>query len=108
MADRHFSIFSKKGTKLDGSTYYYFITRKHSNLTGNDEFLTVYFPEGHAPKKTDCPINIIVPDGKCRQDKKRKVNEETGVISTRRILYIDEWLVDEGNPFVDHSMDEFD
>ena len=101
-----FPIFSKKATNADGrkfDVYFGRIMRKD----GTTLPVTVKFREScGAPNPEDCPMNIVVDKSNANLASREFNDKETGEVRTSFTLWVKGW--DEGVPYVDHSLDDFD
>lgn len=102
------TIFAKRQqTKGENPrTFYNYL----STLVSRDGFETPvqvkFRDEAGQPKPEKCPINIIVDKGDANLVKRQYTIEETGEIRTAHTLWVAKWV--EGEPYVDHSLDDYD
>lgn len=99
------AVFAKKATNSEGRTY----TRYFSTLTrrdGSTFTCRVSFKGGekNSPLYEDCPMNVVVDRSNANLAKKPYTNEETGDTYDVFTLWINKWT--EGDPYVDHSLDD--
>ena len=99
------TIFAKKRNTKEGKVFYTYLT-KLMKKDGSETTASVKFREEcGSPKSDHCPMNIIVEKTDCNFSSKATTDEETGEIRTSNTLWINAWR--EGDPYVDHSMDDF-
>ena len=103
------TIFAKKKTTKEGKAFFtYFTTLKKKD--GTELTTEVKFREScGSPSGDSCPMNIEVDKSDCNFTEKpvtytTQDGEEKDAIS--RKLWIANWI--EGEPYVDHSMDDFE
>lgn len=99
------TIYAKKRTSKDGRSFYNFLTRLTNQKTMETITPQVRFNEGEAPKPEDCPINIVVPKGSSSLST-RTFTDRNGGQGIGYTLFVKEWQA--GDPYVDHSMDDFE
>ena len=107
------TIFAKKLVTKEGKTYYRYIsTLKRMAENGEVEEISTqvkFKEECGAPKGESCPMNIILDkkDANFRSKIETYVDKETGEEKDylKKTLWISKW--EEGEPYVDTSMDEF-
>ena len=107
------TIFAKKRNTKEGKVFYNFlatITKKD----GTSQVCTVKFrDDAGTPKAENCQMNILVQKDGCNLSSKKfqrqVVDEATGELSTEQgealTLWISKWA--QGQPYVDHSMDDY-
>ena len=99
------TIFAKKRNTKEGKVFFTYLT-KLTKKDGSEITSTVKFrDECGNPKPDKCPMNLIVEKTDCNFSSKASTDEETGEIRTSNTLWINNWK--EGEPYVDHSMDDF-
>lgn len=102
------TIFAKKRTTKEGKTFYTYIstmTRKDgTELTASVKFRD----ECGSPKPENCPVNIIVDKENANLSTRTYTREDNGELATSYTLWVSGWELDTINPFVDHSLDEFE
>lgn len=101
------SLFAKKRTTKEGKTFYQFLTTLEKK-DGTTETMRVAFRdiEGNSvPKADSCPRNIIVDKDNANVSTTRYTDNETGELKFRKTLWISKW--ESGDPYVDHSLDEY-
>lgn len=101
------TIFAKAMTSKDGRKYNRYLT-KLTKKDGSQLTVNVKFRE-EAGEPRNCPCNIEVEKRDCNYVEKLEqyVDHESGEAkeACRRTLWISEWA--DGEPYVDHSMDDF-
>ena len=102
-------IFAKKRTKKDGGDFTSYFT-KLTKKSGEEITTSVKFREDcGAPKREKCPMNIIVDKANANFVEKGITYEDAEGVEHEgidRTLWISEW--EEGAPYVDKSLDDFD
>lgn len=107
------TIFAKKRNTKEGKVFYNFLTTL-TKKDGTNQVCTVKFrDEAGTPKAEQCPMNIRVQKDGCNLSSKKfqrqVVDETTGELSTEQgealTLWISKWA--QGQPYVDHSMDDY-
>lgn len=100
------TIFAKKRTASDGKSFYSYL----STLTRKDktkQTVSVKFrDEAGNPKPEKCPMNIKFDRGSANVATKDFIREDTGEVATSYTLWVSAW--EPGEPFVDHSLDDFE
>ena len=99
------TLFSKKQSRNDGRIFYKYLatlTRKDGttftcqvNFKGDDK---------NKPDVAKCPMNIIVDRDTANLAKRALVDKETGEVFDAYTLWVSDWK--EGEPYVDHSLDD--
>lgn len=101
------SIFAKKRTTKEGKTFYQFLTTLEKK-DGTTETMRVAFRdiEGNMPPKPDsCPRNIVIEKDDANISTTKYTDNATGEIKNRKTLWVSKW--ESGEPYVDHSLDEY-
>jgi len=100
------TIYAKKRTTTDGKTFFSYLstlTRKN----GEKQTVSVKFrDEAGSPKPEKCPMNIKFDKGDANMATREFTREDTGEIGLSYTLWISRW--EQGAPFVDHSLDDFE
>ena len=100
------TIYAKKRTSNEGKFFFSYL----STLTRKDETkqtVSVKFrDECGSPKPEKCPMNIKFDKRNANMTTKEFIREDTGEISTSYTLWVSVW--EQGAPFVDHSLDDFE
>lgn len=100
------TIFAKKRNTSDGKTFYSYL----STLTRKDgaqQTVSVKFrDEAGNPKPENCPMNIKFNKDSANLSTHEFTREDTGEIGTSYILWVSSW--EQGAPYVDHSLDEYE
>ena len=100
------AIFAKRRQTNDGKTFFNYLSTLHGK-DGNDIPVQVKFRESAgAPKPEECPINIIVDKADANLSKREYIDETTAETRVARTLWVTKWA--KGEPYVDHSLDDFD
>lgn len=98
-------VFAKKRNTKEGKVFYTYLT-KLTKKDGTEITSAVKFRDDcGVPRPETCPCNLIIEKGDCNFSTKATTNEETGEIITSNTLWVNQWSV--GDPYVDHSMDDF-
>lgn len=99
------TIYAKKRQTADGKSFYSFLSRL-TKKDGEVITVTVKFRESCGiPDGKSCPMNIRF-DRKDANYTVKAVELADGSPAESRILWISDW--EEGSPYVDNSMDEFE
>ena len=97
---------AKKRNAKDGKTFYSYLstlTRKD----GTKQTVAVKFrDEAGNPKPEKCPMNIKFDRCAANMATKEFTREDSGEVGTSYTLWIPAW--EPGEPFVDHSLDDFE
>lgn len=100
------AIYAKKRTTSEGKTFFSYLstlTRKD----GTKQTVSVKFrDDAGSPKPEHCPMNIKFDKGSANLSTSEFVREDTGEIGTSYVLWVSRW--EQGAPFVDHSLDDFE
>ena len=100
------TIYAKKRSAKDGKTFYSYL----SSLTrkdGTKQTVAVNFrDEAGKPKPEECPMNIKFDRCAANMATKEFIREDNGEVATSYTLWILAW--EPGEPFVDHSLDDFE
>ena len=99
------TVFAKKRTTSEGKPFYTYLTQLTRKEDGEHVSVQIKFPEGSAPKSSDCPLNISVDKAHANLSVKEVQTEKGSVVS--RTLWIKEYTVSE-NPFEDNSLDDYE
>lgn len=102
------TIFGKKKETQDGKKFVQYST-KLKKKDGTELFAIVKFNEGTPmPKYDDLPLNVVVEKENASLAKKQWESEDGEKTGWNFTLWVREWAVDTGNPFVDHSLDDIE
>ena len=100
------TIYAKKRTTTEGKTFYSYLstlTRKD----GTKQTVSVKFrDECGSPKPEKCPMNVKFDKGSANMTTREFTREDTGDVVTSYTLWVSKW--EQGDPFVDHSLDDFE
>lgn len=100
------TVYAKKRTTIEGKTFYSYL----ATLTRKDGVkLTVsvkFRDEAGNPKPEKCPMNIMFNKGDANMSTHEFTREDTGEVGLSHTLWVSRW--EEGAPFVDHSLDDFE
>lgn len=99
------TVFAKKATSKEGKNYSIYLGRLINKITGEEINVRLKFREDCGqPKADSCPMNIIVAkDDANLVEKAYTVDAETRI---SRTLWISKW--EQGEAYVDHSLDDYD
>lgn len=99
------AIFAKKRTNKEGRVFYNFLsTLKRKD--GTEQPVTVKFGgDAKEPKPEDCPMNIVFRREDANAAKRTYTDEQTGELKTAYTLWLKAYRI--GEPYIDHSLDEF-
>lgn len=102
------TVFAKKRTTKEGKPFTTYVS-KMAKKDGSEVVVSVKFKDGcDAPKPEDCPLNIVFQqrDGNM-STREYTTHDDDGVVETRKALtlWLSKWS--EGEPYEDHSLDEF-
>ena len=99
------TIFAKKRNTKEGKVFYTYLT-KLTKKDGTEVTASVKFrDECGSPKPDQCPCNIVLEKADCNFTTKTSIDEETGEMRSNHTLWVNNWT--KGEPYVDHSMDDF-
>ena len=100
------TVFAKKRQTKEGKTFYVYIgTLKKKD--GTEESVTVKFREDCGqPDPKKCPVNIVFDKANANLSNRDFIREDTGEVINIKTLWINSWQ--EGGPYVDHSLDDFE
>lgn len=100
------TIYAKKRTTAEGKTFFSYLstlTRKD----GTTQPVSVKFrDECGNPKPEKCPMNIKFDKGRANMATREFTREDTGETDISYTLWVSRW--EQGAPFVDHSLDDFE
>lgn len=100
------TVFAKKRMTQDNKPFYGYLatlTRKD----GSKQTVSVKFrDECGQPKADKCPMNIRFPKSGANLSKREFVREDTGEVGESYTLWVNEW--EQGAPYVDTSLDDFE
>lgn len=100
------TIYAKKRTTHEGKTFYSYLstlTRKD----GTELTVSVKFRDSAGSQKPEnCPMNIVFDKCDANLSSKKFIREDTGEPGTSHTLWVSKW--NEGSPFVDTSLDDFE
>lgn len=100
------TIYAKKRTTTEGKTFYSYLstlTRKD----GTKQTVSVKFRDGAGnPKPENCPMNIKFDKGAANITSRVFTRKDNGEIGFSYTLWVFRW--EQGAPFVDHSLDDFE
>lgn len=101
------TVFAKSATSKEGKKYIIYLGRLTNKATGEEVNVRVKFREDCGQPRADaCPMTIIVPKEAANLVTSTYTVEDKGEERTSRTLWIAKWS--EGEPYVDHSLDEYD
>jgi hypothetical protein len=102
------TIFSKKQTAKDGRQFYTYFGRL-TKKDGTEVTANFKFREScGAPDGGKCPINIVFEKTSANFTQKQETYTDAEGIEkevVRQTVWLSDWT--EGEPYVDHSMDDF-
>lgn len=102
------TIFAKKRTTKEGKTFYTYLSTM-TRKDGTELTTSVKFRDDcGSPKPENCPVNIIVNKENANLSTRTYTREDNGELAMSYTLWVSAWELDTANPFVDHSLDEFD
>lgn len=100
------TIYAKKRTTAEGKSFFSYLstlTRKD----GTKQTVSVKFrDECGSPKPEKCPMNVKFDKGNANMTTREFTREDTGEVGTSYTLWVSKW--EQGSPFVDHSLDDFE
>lgn len=99
------TIFAKNRTTKDGRKFVNFIARM-TRRDGSTITAQVKIPEEKRPRADECPMNIIVHKDNANLAESTYIREDTGELATRYSLWVSDF--ERGEPYVDHSLDDFE
>lgn len=102
------TIFAKKRTTKEGKTFYTYLTTM-KRKDGTELTTSIKFRDDcGSPKPEHCPVNIVVDKANANLSTRAFVREDNGEMDTSYTLWVSAWELNTVNPFVDHSLDEFE
>lgn len=100
------SIFAKRRQTKEGKTFYNYLSTIR-NREGKDIPCQVRFREGCGqPKAEQCPMNIVFDKKNANLTSRTYTDHDTAEIRQSKVLWVSEWQP--GEPYIDHSLDDFD
>lgn len=100
------TIYAKKRNSADGKTFYSYLSTLNRK-DGTKQTVSVKFRDAAGnPKPELCPMNIKFDRCCANLAKKEFIREDTGETATSYTLWVSAWEL--GEPFVDHSLDDFE
>ena len=100
------TIYTKKRRTSEGKSFFSYLstlTRKD----GTKQTVSVKFrDEAGYPKPEKCPMNIKFDKRNANMATKEFTREDTGELATSYTLWVSAW--EQGAPFIDHSLDDFE
>ena len=100
------TIYAKKRTTSEGKTFFSYLstlTRKD----GTTQTVSVKFRDERGnPKPEKCPMNIKFEKSAANLTTREFTREDTGETCISYTLWVSRW--EQGAPFVDHSLDDFE
>ena len=100
------TIYSKKRTTHEGKTFYSYLSRL-TRKDGSHQAVSVKFRDDAGnPKPENCPMNIKFDKGDANLTTREFTREDTGEECLSYTLWVSRWT--EGEPFIDHSLDDFE
>lgn len=102
------AIFAKKRNTRDGKVFHQFLTTLTRN-DGTTETMRVAFrniDDNAMPKPESCPRNIRFDKTDANIAVSSYTDNETGEIKQRKTLWVSKW--EPGQPYVDHSLDDYE
>lgn len=100
------TVFAKKKTTKEGKPFFTYIARLEKKDGSGSITAAVKFPEDIVkPKPDECPMNIIVEKTDMNLSSKNHTDEESGEVFTSYTLWVKKY--EKGEPYVDHSLDDF-
>lgn len=104
---KQIAIFAKKRNTKEGKVFYQFLTTMEKK-DGTTETMRVSFRDidgNTVPRPESCPRNICFEREWGNISRTKYTDNETGEIKERATLWLTKWV--EGEPYVDHSLDDF-
>ena len=100
------TISAEKRNAKDGKTFYSYLSTL-IRKDGSKQTVAVKFrEEAGNPKPEKCPMNIKFDRCAANMATKEFIREDNGEVATSYTLWIPAW--EPGEPFVDHSLDDFE
>lgn len=102
------AIFAKKRNTRDGKVFHQFLTTLTRN-DGTTETMRVAFrniDDNAMPKPESCPRNIRFEKADANIAVSSYTDNDTGEIKQRKTLWVSKW--EPGQPYVDHSLDDYE
>lgn len=98
------TVYAKTKKTAEGRTFRIYLSRVHRKSTGEEIPVRVNFKEG-VPVPTVFPVNLVV-DKKDANLATKHYRDDEGVERTSQTLWIEKYEM--GEPFEDHSLDDFE
>ena len=102
------AIFASNKTSKEGRKFTVYTARITSKSTGEQIGVRVKFTdEAGEPKSADCPLYINIDKGSANLAERTYLDEASQTERKSYTLWVKSWTVDP-EPYVDHSLDDFD
>lgn len=98
------TIFAKSRTSREGKPFTAYVTKLTKKDTTTMSVSVKFREECGAPKKENCPMNIIVERDKMNLSDRTYI-DAAGELKTGYTLWVSAWS--KGAEYVDHSLDDF-
>ena len=100
------TVFAKRRQTKEGKTFFNYLSTL-TDREGKQIPCQVKFRDSAGtPKPEMCPMNIIFNKGDANMTTREYTDPETAEIRKAHVLWISAW--NEGETYVDHSLDNFD
>ena len=100
------TIYAKKRTTAEGKTFYSYLSTLTRKDGGKQTVSVKFRDDAGNPKPEHCPMNIKFEKGWANMSTSEFTREDTGEIGTSFTLWVSRW--EQGTPFVDHSLDDYE
>lgn len=102
------TVFAKRQqTKGEQPRTFYNYLATLTNRNGEEMPVQVKFrDEAGQPKPEKCPMNVVIDKADANLVKRQYTVNETGEIRIAHTLWVSKWT--EGEPYVDHSLDDYE
>lgn len=98
------TVYAKTKKTVEGRTFRIYLSRITRKSTGEQIPVRVNFKEG-VPLPTVFPVNLVIQKENANLTEKHYYDDE-GVKRTSHNLWIEKYEM--GEPFVDHSLDDYE
>lgn len=103
------TLFAKRRNTKEGKTFFQYLTTLNKK-DGTTETVRVAFRDSDGnnkpPKPDSCPRNIVFEKTDSNMAINKYTDTNTGNVKERKTLWLTRW--EEGEPYVDHSMDDYE
>lgn len=102
------AVFASNKNTKEGRKYTIYTGRITSKSTGEQRGVRIKFTEeAGEPKSADCPMYINIDKGSSNLAERHYIDEASQQQKTAYTLWVRSWTADP-EPYVDHSLDDFE